>query len=82
MNTTVSATLDGLDAAVAGKVGEIIERQWGKSLADIQHLHLGRFYERRIQKNGQVSYQPTNRYVLRAQFRYAREPRQVTFTIA
>lgn len=79
MSTTTAIALDGLDATLASKVKEIIETHWRKHLADIQYLSIGRFYERRLEGEV-VSYQPTNRYVLRAQFRHAREPRQAIFT--
>lgn len=81
MSTTTAIALDGLDTTLASKVKEIIETHWGKRLADLQSLSIGQFYERLVRDEG-VSYQPTNRYVLHAQFRYAREPRRVTFTIA
>lgn len=81
MNDTLGITLDSLDATVASKVREIIEGQWGKNVADLQDFYIGQFYERLVHDEI-VSYQPTNRYVLRALFRYAREPRRVTFTIA
>jgi hypothetical protein len=68
------------DATLASKVKEIIEKQWGKHLADIQYLSIRRFYERCL-ADEVVSYQPTNCYVLRAQFWYAREPRQAIFTL-
>jgi hypothetical protein len=81
MTPTVNAVLEGLDPALLNKVRDIIEKQWGKHIADLQALRIGQFYERLVQESGQVSYRPTNRYVLRAEFRYAREPRRVTFTI-
>jgi len=80
MSTTMSAALDGLDATLASKVREIIETHWRKHPADIHYLSIGRFYERCLEGEV-VSYQPTNRYVLHVQFRYAREPRRTTFTI-
>ena len=81
MSTPTSATLDGLDATLASKVREIIEGQWGKRLADIQSLSIGRFYERRVESEV-VSYQPTNRYVLHVRFRYAPEVRRTIFTLS
>ena len=80
MSDTVSTTIDSLDAALSSKVREIIEGQWGKRLADLQKLQVGQFYERLIQ-DGQVSYRPTSLYVLHAKFRFAREPRRVTFNV-
>lgn len=81
MSTTTATALDSLDATLASKVKEVIETHWGKRLTDLQYLSIGQFYERLVVGEG-VSYQPTNRYVLHAQFRYAREPRRATFTIA
>lgn len=77
---SVSATLASLDTALSSKVREIIEGQWGKRIADLHDLQIGRFYERLIQGE-QVLYRPTSRYVLRAKFRYAREPWRVTFNL-
>lgn len=73
-------TIDSLEASVLGKVKEIIEQQWGKQLADIRELYIGRFYERLMQGEI-VSYRSTNRYVLRMQFTYAREPRHTLFRV-
>ena len=80
MSDSVSATLDSLDAALSSKVREIIEGHWGKCVADLNDIHIGQFYERLIQDD-QVLYRPTSRYVLRAKFRHAREPRRVTFCL-
>ena len=81
MNNLTSALLDGIDPALASKVREIIENQWGKNVADLQYLSIGQFYERQTQGDV-VSYQSTNRYVLWVQFRFAREPRRTIFTFA
>lgn len=81
MSDRLKLLFGSLDTAVASKVREIIEQQWGKSLADLQDLSIGQFYERRLH-DATICYQPTNRYVLWVQFRYAREPRRITFTIA
>lgn len=72
---------DSADAALSSKVREVIEKQWGKRVADLQDLYVGRFYERLVEEDGQVSYRPANRYVLRAKFYYAREPQQITFSL-
>jgi hypothetical protein len=57
------ASTYNLDILLAGKIKEIIEGQWGKSLTDIKHLSVEQFYERRI-VGGQVSYKPINRFVI------------------
>ena len=76
------AEYDSVDAALSSKVREVIERQWGKRMADLQDLYLGQFHERLVEEDGQVSYRPANRYVLRAKFHYARELQQTTFSLA
>jgi len=80
MSEQVSAIIDNLDPAVSSKVREIIEEQWGKSLEDLKDLNVGQLHERLI-KDDLILYRPTNRYVLRVQFRYAPEPRRIIFNI-
>ncbi|HVU69730.1 MAG TPA: hypothetical protein VHD63_21530 [Ktedonobacteraceae bacterium] len=75
-----NAKIARFDAQLASKVKEIIENQWGKHLADIKDLSVGQFHERLVRQN-QISYRPTNRFVLQAYFFTATEPRRITFTL-
>ncbi|HLG63065.1 MAG TPA: hypothetical protein VKY19_14090 [Ktedonosporobacter sp.] len=76
------ADYESVDAALSSKVKEIIETQWGKNMADLQDLYVGQFHERIEEGGDNVSYRPTNRYVLRAKFPHARDPRRIIFTLA
>lgn len=71
---------ESMDAALSSKVKEIIEKQWGKRVADLQDIYVGQFHERLVEGDD-VSYRSTNRYVLRAKFHYTREPRRIIFSL-
>jgi hypothetical protein len=74
------AGYDSIDAALSGKIKEIIENQWGKRVEDLQNIYVGQFHERLVE-DGQVSYRTSNRYVLQAKFHYAQEPRRIIFNL-
>ena len=77
----ISTLPDTFDPVLSSKVREIIEGQWGKCMADVQNLSVGRFYERLLRDGEHVSYRPTNRYILRVRFFYARDQRRILFTL-
>ncbi|HZO73364.1 MAG TPA: hypothetical protein VFB60_14285 [Ktedonobacteraceae bacterium] len=75
------ADCESVDTALSSKVKEIVETQWGKNMVDLQDLYVGQFHER-IEEGNEVSYRPTNRYVLRVKFPHTRDPRKIIFTLA
>ncbi|HEY1348484.1 MAG TPA: hypothetical protein VGF67_02520 [Ktedonobacteraceae bacterium] len=81
MSEIASSKIEGLDTSLASKVREIIEGQWGRCLEDIKDWYVGQFHERLVEGD-QVSYKPTNRFLLQVRFIAARYPRRTTFSLA
>jgi hypothetical protein len=81
VSENVHAVIEGLDAPLASKVKGIIEEQWGKRVVDVKDIYLSRLYMR-MEIEGSISYQPTNRYILDVLFRAARDYRQERFNLS